>query len=283
MKNKQFRGSIGHPTFGFGLIPDPVGHRYNRFFLHAASKTDPATLPKATNNVIYAPPVWNQDRTGSCFGHGMAGQITTTFAARGKPLPSPACPRFVYDIAREVDRPDPSQPLTDSGSQPNSGVRALALWGVALESEMDGGRTADSPDYSSHLDAHVNDDSKLGELEAAGKRIITGFKSIADDDPDKVLQFQQALAGGYAIGIGVDAGGNAFQSFNGQGVLDYCGDEPDHWIFCLDYRTNATGRPEFLIQNSWGKGLWTPDGRAWVTQDFVKRGCFMSLVTDLGF
>lgn len=281
MKKKQFKGIIGHPTVGFGLIPDPVGHRYNAFFLHPASKVAAAALPKATNNVIYAPPVWNQAQTGSCFGHGMAGQITTTFAARGRALPSPACPRYIYDVTREIDRPDPSQKLTDEGSQPNSGVRALSLWGLALESEMDSGRTADSPDYSSHLEAHVNDDSKLGELEAAGKRIITGFNAIADDDPNKILQFQQALAAGCAVGIGVDAGSDAFQSFTGQGVLDYCGAEPDHWIFMVDYRTNAASKPEFLIQNSWGKGLWTPDGRAWVTQDFVQRGCFGSLVTNV--
>jgi hypothetical protein len=211
----------------------------------------------------------------------MAGQITTTFAAKGKPLPSPACPRFIYDITREVDRPDPRQPLTDSGSQPQSGVRALALWGLALESEVDGGRTADSPDYTANLEAKVNVDSKLGELEAAGKRIITGFTSIPDSDPNKVLQFQQALAAGCAVGVGVDAGNDAFQNFNGQGVLDYCGDEPDHWIFCIDYRTNAAGDLEFLYQNSWGKRLWTPDGRFWATVDFLKKGCFMSLVTNV--
>jgi len=282
MKKKQFRGIIGHPVVGFGLIPDPPGHKYNGFFLHPASKLDAAALPKGTNNVVSAPPVWNQAQTGSCYGHGMAGQITTTFAARGKPLVSPVSPRDVYCITREVDRPNPSVPLTDSGSQPNSGVRAMALWGVALESEMDGGRTATSPDYSDYLTKHVNDDSKLGELEASSKRILTGFNSIGDSDPNKILQFQQALATGHAVGVGVDAGSDTFQSFSGQGVLDYCGDEPDHWIFVVDYRTSSSGQPEFLIQNSWGLGLWTPDGRAWVTRAFVERGCFGSLVTNLG-
>jgi hypothetical protein len=147
MKNIQFKG-IGHPQHGFGLIPDPPGHRYNGFHLHPAAQLRAAALPSASSNLRFAPDVWNQGQTGSCFGHGMAGQITTTIAAHGKPLPSPVRPRVVYAFTRAIDRVDPSVPLQDSGSQPNSGVRALSLWGCVLEGDDDGGRTATSPDYT---------------------------------------------------------------------------------------------------------------------------------------
>ena len=233
----QFRGLVGHPVHGFGYKPDPVGHRYNMFFLHPAASVDPATLPARTRNFQYAPPIWNQGQTGSCFGHGMAGEITTTFAAHGRALSSPACPDFVYKITRMVDRPDPKVPLQDTGSAPNSGVRALGLWGCALESEVDQGRTASSPDYTSNLEAVVNRDPKLGDLEKAGKRIITGFNAIADNDSQKILHDQQALATGHAIGTGVDAGNDTFQGATGETPLGYCGSEPDHWIYIVDYAT----------------------------------------------
>jgi hypothetical protein len=295
----QFQGR-GSPTHGFGFHLDPAGHQYNKFFLHPASRVSAASLPRRTNNARVAFPIHDQGRTGSCFGHGMAGQVTTTLAARGKPLPSPASPDHIYRITREVDRPDPTVPLQDSGSAPNSGVRALALWGLALESEVDGGRTSSSPDYTSYLEAHVCDSSKLGELEVAGKRLLSGFNAIADNDPQKLLQYQQSLASGHAVGTGVDAGNNAFQGADGRLPLGFCGAEPDHWIFILDYAyvgalradgdlpSTMAGLPDtdllFLLQNSWGF-LWpsyTRAGRIWVTSDFVARGAFNSLATNLG-
>jgi hypothetical protein len=297
MKNIQFKG-IGHPQHGFGLIPDPPGHRYNGFHLHPAAQLRAAALPSASSNLRFAPDVWNQGQTGSCFGHGMAGQITTTIAAHGKPLPSPVRPRVVYAFTRAIDRVDPSVPLQDSGSQPNSGVRALSLWGCVLEGDDDGGRTATSPDYTAYLETHVNDDPKLGEIIAGQTRRLVGFNSIADSDSQKSLKYRQALATGHTIGVGVDAGGDAFQGYDvSKGPLDFTGSSPDHWVFIVDYATALSLRqagslpaawsqiPDtailFLLQNSWGTGLWTKTGRAWVTENFVNRGCFMSLVTNL--
>jgi len=281
-KRRQFKGVVGHPDHGFGYVPDPQGHRYLGFQHHPAAQSMVAALPRYTNNVAFAPPAWNQGQTSSCFGHGTAGLVTTTFAARGRSLSSPVSPRIVYQMAREINRLAPQQPLADGGAQPCGGVLALGLWGCVLEEEVDGGRTADSPDYVDYLQAHVCDGSKLGELETARKRILVGFNAVADNDPAKIVQYQLALASGHAVGAGVDAGNETFQSYTGGGVLDYCGDEPDHWIFILDYRITDQGECQFLLQNSWGRLLWTPDGRAWVTEDFVRRGCFNSLVANMG-
>lgn len=296
----QFQNKVGHPIHGFGLIPDPKGHRYNGFHLHPAAALDPATLPPRTHNIKLAPPIWDQDRTGSCYGHGTAGQITTTFAARGKPLPSPISPDFVYKVTRAIDRVNPATPLQDVGSQPNSGVRALALWGAAVESEVDGGRTATSPDYGSFLDAHVNDEPKLGDMEKASKRIIVGFNAIADDDSSKLIKYQQSLATGHTIGTGVDAGGDAFQRADGRQPLGFCGSEPDHWIHIVDYAlvgqlrkdgdlpATMTGLPDtqrlWYLMNSWGF-LWpayTLAGGIWLADDFIQKGCFGTLVANLG-
>lgn len=287
MKSLQFQGRegsglIGHPQHGFGYLPDPSGHRYKGFYMHPAAKASIVNLPKETNNRLYLPPRWSQGQTGSCTGHGMAGAITTTFAAHERPLPMPVSPRVSYALGRAVDRTNPAIPLVDQGAQPNSLVRAYGLWGCVLEAETDGGINATSDEYTAFLEAHVNDDPKLGELEVASQRLLVGFNAIEDGAFNKLLQFQQALAGKYMVGVAVDAGSEAFQDFQGAGVLDYTGSDPDHWVFICDYRKLANGSLEFLLVNSWGLKNWTPDGTAWVTQNFVNSGCFNSLVVNLG-
>jgi hypothetical protein len=282
MRSLQFKGIVGHPIHGFGYQSDPVGHRYNGFQHHPAAQVEADSLPPETNNIVFVPPRWSQGNTGSCTGHGKAGSVTTTLAAHGNPLPMPLSPRLLYLLGRAVDRSSPSIPLRDEGAQPNSLVRALGIWGCVLESEVDGGLNATSDGYVAHLEAHINDEPKLGELETAGKRIFVGFNAISDNAPDKLLQFRKALATGHAIGVAVDAGSEAFQGFTGNGVLSYTGPDPDHWVFIADYRTTAAGKFQFLLINSWGLGLWTPDGTAWVDEAFVVRGCFNSLVANVG-
>lgn len=303
MKNLQYKSKIGNPDHGFGFVRDPGVHGqngfYNPFRKHPASLLQAAALPDYTTNVRFAPPVWNQWTTGSCVGHGIAGMVTTTVAAHGQPLQSPESPRFTYLLGRIVDRSDPSIKLKDQGAAPNSAVRAIAHWGVVLEHEVDGGRTAASPDYGTFLAAHVNDEPKLGELEKAGRRIISGFSAIEDDDSAKVAKFRQALASRHCVGVAVDAGADAFQDYDeDKGPMGFTGAEPDHWIFCLDYATVAALQAQgqypanwpalpaadvlFLFQNSWGTGSWTRTGRFWATADFVARGCFNSIVANLG-
>lgn len=278
---KKIQETIGHPSCGFGLLPDPPGYAYDSVERHVVGLLLTMTYPKETNNVLLAPRVWSQGRTGSCTGHGFACIVHTTLATHHLTPSSRPRPRLIYTLGRAVDRLDPKIPLRDVGAAPNSVVRALGRWGCVLETESDEGESSDA-DYTTYLENHVNDEPKLGELEISGERLVTGFNLIGDYSPDKVALVKTALANGYAVGVAVEAGSERFQSFGGDGVLDYCGDRPDHWVALLDYRTRQDGSLEFLLQNSWGVGLWTPDGRAWVTTDFVQRGCFNSLVAHLG-
>jgi len=283
VKKKQFRNSIGHPVYGFGLLPNPPGTTFRAIEDHPSYVliSSGSPLPPTTNNVTRAPAVWNQGGTSSCVGHGFACQITTTLANLGRPLPSPAEPRPIYTLSRSVSRSDPSTPLVDSGASPAAGASALSKWGIVLESEDDGDRTADSPDYSDYLAAHINDELTLDEVEHGRDQIVISFNSIVDDDHNKITLYQAALASGHAISAAVDAGCDKFQSYRGGDPLDYCGDDPDHFVCILDYQVQDDKSVLFLLQNSWGTGLWTPSGRAWVTSEFVRRGCFGSLVANL--
>ncbi len=275
----------GHPTYGFGYKKDPAGHVYNGFHLHPAAKLLVDALAPQADLLSSVPPIWNQRRTGSCTGHGFAGAITTTFAAHGHGLPAAVWPRGLYANGRIIDRrpdADGSLPtLIDDGAMPNSLVRAMDMWGVALESEEDGGRTALSPDYSDHLEAHVNDEPTMLELEDESIFLVRGFNAIGDFATDKVIQFCQAIASGHAVMGAIQAGTDEFQAADGSRVLGPQGALPDHWIYFGAYRTNAAGKKEFLLINSWGLG-WGRQGRIWVSEDFIKVGTFNSLIANLG-
>ena len=272
----------GHPIHGFGYIADPKGHTYNNFLLHPAAK---ASYPSAVDFSACCPPIWDQGQTGSCTGHGMAGAITTTFAARKVDLPAPAWPRGLYTAGRIIDRVPVNGTLphlADQGAMPNSLARAMALWGVALESEEDVGRTAGSPDYADYLHAHINDELAFDELEDMAGRILVGVNAISDSASNKIAQFCQALSQGYAIGGAIQADGGTFQGYDGTTVLDSQGNSPDHWIyFAPAYRTNAAGKKEFLLVNSWSPA-WGLEGKAWVSENFINQDVFNALVLNLG-
>jgi len=268
------------PLKGRGYIPDPIGHKYNGFHLLAAARL---SAPAAANLLKFLRSIWDQDQTGSCTGHGTAGGVDITMSAHDKPLAKPPAPRIIYALGRAIDRINPDVPLQDDGAMPNSVTRSLGLWGIALEGDVDGGRTADSPDYSSHLDAHVNDELKLGELESCLKIPLLGFNAI-DEGQNKLTQYKQALSSGHTVMHAVAASGNTFQGFsdpNGSKVLDFCGTDFDHWIYSLGYRTNAKGEVEGLVGNSWSK-RWGWNGLAWVSQKFILQGTSNLIVANLG-
>jgi len=289
MQTRQFKGCIGHPEFGFGFIADTLQQQqgYADFHLHPASDlffrsvSLAEALPSEASVNNFAPPVWNQGGTGSCGGHGTAGAVTTTFASKGVRLPTPVTPRMLYTLARAGDRASPAVPLQDVGTSPNALVRALETWGAPLESEIPGERSAADADYSIWLEEHVNDEPRLGELQAANARPLINFNAIYATGSLLRDQVCAAIAAGYAVMAAVEAGSAAFQNFHGEGALGFTGSNPDHWVYFTAFRT-IDGEKQILMRNSWGLGIWTPDGCAWCNEDFITRGMFYPLVANLG-
>jgi hypothetical protein len=269
----------GHGT---GFLPDPDGHRYNGFHLHPAAlrlRAGAALMPSSSID-DHAPPIWNQYVTGSCMGHGTAGAITTTRAAKGLPLRRPASPRVIYTLGRSVDRLDPSVPLQDVGATPNAVFRAIGLWGAPLEDEVEGRRSATDTDYESWLALHVNDELKLGELQAAHDSPIAGCNRLYETGSALRDAVVASLDDGYAVMAAVDASGPAFQSYSG-GLLRPEGSVPNHWVYFTAQRLGE-GERQIYMRNSWGKLGWGLDGCAWCGEDFITRGLFFPMVANLG-
>jgi len=263
----------------FGYLPDPKDHRYTGFHRHAAYRASLADFGSIDH---VAPPIWNQRSSNSCVGHGTAGAITASHASKGLPLTSPAAPRFLYVLARAVDRRPVAgvlPPLLDHGCEPNSLMRAIAEWGVPLESQVDGGRIASSPDYEDYLEAHINDEPALDELLKSDEMPIVGINAIETEGDNRVSEICKSLASGYAVMAGVSAGNAIFQGYR-EGILEPSGTSPDHWVYFTAFRT-ANGRKQVKMRNSWGQG-WGIQGTAWCSEDFIRRGLWNILVANLG-
>ena len=177
-------------------------------------------------------------------------------------------PTAGYAIGRSIDRANytplgrPLPVLDDIGCQPNQLVRALAVYGCALSTEMDGG-TLDA------VPAKINDELLLGEWEAcARRRRPVDWVTVGDGDADKIDQLVQALATGYPFALAIEADGE-FQRYDGTGILDTQGGALNHMIHCHYYRTNAAHRREFLVQNSWSR-QWGLGGLAWTSEEFMR-------------
>jgi hypothetical protein len=270
--------------FSTGLLPDPEGHKYIGFQHHRAFR---AGLIQDVDLNQFSPPTWNQGATGSCVGHGTAGAIATSFSANNQPLPSSPRPKWIYDIARIVDRTpnsDGSLPaLEDNGAHPNQMVRAAGEWGVELEGESIEQFNTESPEYVDFLQKNVNCEPNFLDYERADSRLLIGFKAIEATGDERIRQISLALVAGHAVMSSVAAGSAAFQGYTGgeNESLGYTGTDFDHWVY-FNARKTVNGKVQLRLKNSWGQGLWTPSGDAWVNEDFIRRSVSTVLVADLG-
>ena len=270
-------------TRGTGYRPDPPGHRYNAFRAVHPARSYSAAAPMPNGPIALCPGVWDQNGTGSCGGHGAAGALTVLLRSAGFSLAEPAVsPLACYRMARMIDRAamtdGPLPALTDSGVQPNELARGLQEYGLQLEGDNPTDKTIeDSTSYAAWLSGKINSEPSLLELEKSAARELVDWTSIADGDPQKVSLLLQALHAGYPAMFAVDANTDDFQNYDGSGVLDYGGQNPDHMQYICGCREAADGSTEFRQVNSWGTS-WGDNGMAWVSQRAIQSATFDMLI-----
>ena len=272
---------------GRGYLPEPHAALYRSFKSShpAATKPMPLELPDSASLLPFEPPIQDQNGAGRCVGEAVAGATYTLLGAKGYPPPAPFSARAAYDLAREIDRSDLNPagdlpPLVDVGCQPNQCVRAVSKFGLADISQVDGGDSAVDP-------AKINIDLTLAEFEACRLRLVAPFKDItwtavADGDPDKLTQVDQALAAGYPVIFAMDAD-STFDSYSGfanSGLLAYQGTSANHMQRVVAYRTMPDGSRQYLQVNSWGKG-WADGGVAWVWAGSILNYTYNMLIPRL--
>ena len=242
------------PTYGTGHIPDDPGYRRTPFHRLAARLGDVA-LPPAVSLVEQAPPVMNQAASSSCFGHAAACALY--IALRLPWIPSP---KGLYGNGRAIDR-NPGEPLTDTGTQPNQGFRAMNEFGIKPMRPL-----ADR--FSDVETSTVNDEPMLGDLEEEALEVVVGDYGIYSTGQQRVTDICTALAHGKPVCIAIAGGSAAFQAYSG-GVLGPLNAPLDHYVVAVGYETAADGSIVLVIRNSWSAS-WGESGNVRINEAAIQ-------------
>lgn len=263
--------------FGRGYRPDPL-----RFRTQKSSRlllgVEPE-LPAAFSTEHLEAPILDQNECGSCGGHGTAQALYVASQYVHAPLGFVPSPDDIYKTARALDRARETAterelpPLDDVGSFPSDIMHALSRWGVRP-------MRAPSPrGYDTDVDpSNVNDEPALADLEATGRRIITGQFRIAESAGDFIAQLRAGIIHCGAVGIGVFVD-TAFDNWDpGRGPLDVRDlnlADPmggGHWLAATSYYTQDDGTIVIRGPNSWSRG-WGDLGHYEVTEDWLRESC----------
>ena len=203
------------------------------------------STPDSVDLEPFAPPVFDQNTTSSCTGHGTATAIQIALAGKSVFIPSP---RGIYAVGRAVSRRSPIDALTDEGAMPDSVVRGISTWGV-----WPMGPTGAA--YSDVNARNVNVEPSLGELETASRSLVVGAHTIQPIGDRRVEGARQALAAGYPVCVGVYVDTQFEKWKRGDppvGTPNFT--DPNggsHWVCVVGYST-VGGVTIFKVRNSWG-------------------------------
>ena len=246
--------------YGTGHIPDPEGYKRAPFH-RLAARLGAVTLPDSISLVPQAPPVMDQgsgdDGTSSCFGHAAACGL---FVALRTPwVPSP---KGLYTNGRAIDRdPVTLPPLTDSGTQPNQGFRAVNEYGIKPMVPL-AGRFSDADPKT------INEEPMLGDLESEALMVPVGDYGIYSRGQQRITDICTSLAHGKPVCVAIAGGSATFQAYAG-GVLGALNAELDHYVCAIGYETAPNGSIVLLIRNSWGAG-WGEDGNVRINEAAIQ-------------
>jgi len=278
-----------------GYTPDPPHKRVQKdagTLLRAAVST---SIDHASHEAFEWRPVLDQNRCGSCGGHGTAQAIYPAIWSLTGFQPSwLASPGGLYAATRELARaamtpagvPLPT-PLPDDGVNPADLMTAVSTVGISpMRRTADGtvveyGTANASPSLGANSDvdpANVGNDSSMLELERDAETLLVGEYRIDEKASDVIGLMCAALATGIdgrgsplGLGVFVDT---AFENWDpATGPVSAVNvNDPDgggHWLAVTSFYTLPNGKRVFRGPNSWGQ-TWGDAGHFEVTEDFIR-------------
>lgn len=264
------RGRGHRPTHPDRKPPHLLSHA-----LLAAIVASTAALPDATNNRASCCAIMDQGQTGTCEAHLEAEFVYASLKIKGTPLPWVPSPLDIYEGANGLQRAayNPGTPveqlpaLEDNGLEPVFATQFVQKYGVTKT----GAPAADGRNSDCSPDNVTNELSPDDAIRSAQKP-VRGTVSV-DYPPGqaRIDALCSLLAAGKLVKVALFAAYDEFENYGpGSPPLGAPLSNPgsDHAVLCVDYRTNAAGKKEFLIQNHWSE-LWGEYGWAWCSEEFV--------------
>lgn len=203
-----------------------------------------ASVPFSFDLDQYTPPVVDQTHFSACEGCSGSGAIYTTFERAGTPLGWVPSQGGIYGLALAIDRPDPSVPLVDGGTQTNAVERAMAEFGIRPMGANVNGTNCDLSD------ATITAEPLLADLEQDALTLLIGTYQINSLGLEKVNDVKLALASGFAVRVDTEVD-QRFEDWSPSqqpyGVPDYANGLGGHALFVKGYSGDV-----FAVRNSWG-------------------------------
>lgn len=197
------------------------------------SFTPRAVISDTVDLVRFVPPIFDQWKWGSCFGHGSAGAGTAAFAAAGAPLEWTISPAGVYRLTRCVTRSRMGQnpathPLSDTGSYPVDGFEAMEQWGVR---PMGAPSSAHNTDC---FDSAVNAEPMQDELEESAEHLLIGHRVSGASNVASALSVDQPVGFGFFVDTAFEQW-NPTKGFVGAPKNPYDPDGGGHFLYAAGY------------------------------------------------
>jgi hypothetical protein len=259
--------------FGKGLKPSTRQKVQHRLGAHTHPQIAAALAagPKGAADLTPCQRM-DQGQTGTCHAHSLSGAIWTSFNAAGKALAFIPSPRLIasctYADVRSASIPAgaPLPPLTDDGAELQDDADAVKTWGIApIQSPTSDGRFSD---VENDPPDNTFPEPDPTQMQIGGQDLITGEYAISVDSnaPNVVAS---SLDSGYPVWVGflVD---QAFEDLGASSIAQapIGSGLGGHAVYLSGYRTNALGKLEFRLENSWGSG-WALNGSVWCSEAWL--------------
>jgi C1A family cysteine protease len=216
--------------------------------MYYALRKTVSQLPKSINLIPNCPPVYNQEKLGSCTGNAIAGAVE--FELMKQNIDFTPSRLFIYYNERVME----NSVNSDCGAQIRDGIKSVASQGVCHETlwPYDETQFATKPTDQCYTEA-------LNYL-------ILQYHSV----PQDLVQMKSCLAEGFPFALGI----TVYESFEGDDVAKTgMVNLPDknescvggHAILCVGY-DDAFQR--FTIRNSWGTD-WGQSGYFTLPYEYV--------------
>jgi len=212
----------------------------------------------------------NQGGSSTCHTHSLIAAAWCALNAAGSPPPFVGSPRQLAScVYAAQQRPAPvpgaqMASLKDNGADLQEDADALKAWGLApIQAPTSDGRFSDVENDSGDFpEADPEQLTKAVQLDGE-------YAIPVDSNAPRVVA--ACLDAGVPVQVGtfVDT---AFENLPASQIAQPANtSDPNgggHALYISGYRTNAAGKLEFRVENSWGPG-WCDNGACWASEEWL--------------